>query len=432
MGIPSDLEKQITFIQMKYCLFFCFLSFSIISKSQAQNDSIPKSFLSKTLESGYLEVPYFNFDLRYLVKYNQYEGFRTGIGGVTNSDLSEVIRFEGYTVYGFLDDEFKYRAGTGIRLAKKTNTWINLSYTDDLQETASSNFLTDQRLFQLFEPRLINIETFYKHVTKSLSIEHQLAPEILTETQFSMSKIEPKFDYTYNVETLGSFKNYKLSLLTFSAQLSLFSEFKQTPSGIIETKSGFPKFSIQYTKSFSNLLKSDFGFSKLDFRAIQQFKHQKEALTEFVLTSGVANGDVPITHAYHAYPNNVNKETILQRFSVAGTNSFETMYFNEFYSDKFVSLQMKHKLSPINISPWLKPEVVFIYRYAMGRMNNIERHESITFNTLEQGYSEAGLEINKLFFGFGLSFAYRHGAYYLPKFEDNFAFKFTFNLNLKR
>ena len=420
---------------MRYCLLFCFLVFPVIisqAQSETQTDSIPKSFFSEALQSGYIATKYFDFDLRYLIKYNQYEGFRTGIGGITNSNLSEVLRFEGYAVYGFIDEEFKYSIGTGVRLAKTTNTWLNINYTDDLQETGSSKFLTDQRLFQLFEPRLINIETFHKHITKAISIEHRFSPGILTETQFAVSNIEPKYAYTYNHEDLGSYDNYKLSLLTFSTQLSPFSKFEKRAHGIEETTSGFPKFTIQYTKSFSNLLKSDFGFSKLDFRVIQQFKHQKKALTEFVFTSGLANGDIPITHTYHAYPNNVSKETILQRFSVAGTNSFETMYFNEFYSDKFATLQMKHKLSPLNISTRFKPELVFIYRYALGSMDHINRHEAINFGTLEQGFSEAGLEINRLIFGFGLSFAYRHGAYHLPKLEDNIAFKFTFNLNLDR
>lgn len=421
---------------MKYCFPAFFLFFLILFNSQAQSnaetDSIPKSFFLKALESGYIETKYFDFDLRYLIKYNQYEGFRTGIGGITNSNLSEIFRVEGYIVYGFLDEEFKYSIGTGFRLAKETNTWLNINYTDDLQETGSSNFLTDQRFFQLFEPRLINIESFHKHTTKAISLEHQFSPEILTETQFTHSKIEPKYAYSYNHENLGALENFKLSMLIISAQLSPFSKFEHSPTGIVETKIGFPKFTIQYTKSFSKLLKSDFGFSKLDFRAIQQFKHLKESLTEFVFTGGLANGEIPITHTYHAYPNNVGKETILRRFSVAGTNSFETMFFNEFYSDKFATLQMKHKLSPLNISPWLKPELVFIYRYALGNMDNVSRHENIIFSTLEQGYSETGLEINKLFFGFGLSFAYRHGAYHLPKFDDNLALKFTFNLNLNR
>ena len=104
---------------LHYYLFFFLIIFNSQAQSETQSDSINTSVFSKTLESGYLETKYFNFDLRYLVKYNQYEGFRTGIGGVTNSNVSDVIRFEGYTVYGFIDDAFKYSFGTGVRLAKK-------------------------------------------------------------------------------------------------------------------------------------------------------------------------------------------------------------------------------------------------------------------------------------------------------------------------
>ena len=126
------------------------------------------------------------------------------------------------------------------------------------------------------------------------------------------------------------------------------------------------------------------------------------------------------------------EETVLQRFSVAGINSFETMYFNEFFSDKFATLQFKHKLAPFKITPWFKPELVLISRYAIGTMKDPQRHEEISFNTLEKGFTESGFEINKLFFGFGLSFAYRYGAYHLPKIEDNIAVKFTFNISLDK
>ncbi|GAL68276.1 hypothetical protein JCM19301_216 [Jejuia pallidilutea] len=144
----------------------------------------------------------------------------------------------------------------------------------------------------------------------------------------------------------------------------------------------------------------------------------------------MARGDIPLTHLYHAYPNNITKETILQRFSVAGITSFETMYFNEFFSDKFTTLQFKHFLRPFNISQRYKPQLVLISRFAIGDMNNPERHENVTFGSLRKGYTESGFEINKLLFGFGLSFTYRYGGYHLPNFEDNIAFKFTFNLTL--
>ncbi len=44
----------------------------------------------------------------------------------------------------------------------------------------------------------------------------------------------------------------------------------------------------------------------------------------------MAFGEIPLTHLYHAYPNSPTKDEIL-RFSVAGTQSFETMYFGEFF-----------------------------------------------------------------------------------------------------
>ncbi len=426
---------------MKYCWLFIFITI-LVCKSQAQNidaphsnsqtvnDSIKKAEFLNYIGNGYFPTKYINFDLRYLIKFNQYEGFRTGLGGITNENFSKNFRLQWHTVYGFLDHRFKYSFGGGVRVVKKTNTWISLLYIDDLEESGSSNFLTDKRFFQFFEPRLINIDLFHKNISKILTIEHQLHPKILTETQFSVSKIYPTYNYIFNLKNNESFTNFDLSLAKISMQWSPFSEFNQTQHGIIETKTGYPKFTLQYTKSFAAVFNGDFSFSKFDFRAIQQFNYQNGAITQIVLNSGLANGEIPITHLYHAYPNNVNKETILQRFSVAGINSFETMYFNEFFSDEFATLQIKHKLKPFDISPWFKPQLVLITRFAIGNMENIDRHENINFDTLNKGFSESGFEINRLFFGFGLSFAYRYGTYHLPEFGDNIAFKFTFNINL--
>ena len=106
------------------------------------------------------------------------------------------------------------------------------------------------------------------------------------------------------------------------------------------------------------------------------------------------------------------------------------MYFNEFFSDRFATLIFKHYLKPFHISKNFNPQLVLISRFAVGDMDNINRHQNITFETLNKGYTESGFEINKLLLGFGLSFSYRYGAYHLPRVEDNIAFKFTFNITL--
>lgn len=396
---------------------------------EPKQDSIKNRAFVKQLGNGYFPTKYFNFDLRYLVKFNQYEGLRTGIGGLTNEAFSKTFRVNGYTVYGFKDHRFKYSIGAGFRLAEKTNTWLNASYTNDLQETGSTKFLTDKRFFQFFEPRLLNIDLFHKHVTKAISLQHQLTPRLLTETQFAVSNINPTYNYQYvfNNETLSEFH---LSTATLALQWSPFSHYKYEENKLVETKDGYPKFTLQFTNSFKNVFNSNIDFSKLDFRTIHKIPHKNEALSEIALVSGITSENAPLTHLYHAYPNNIRKETILQRFSVAGLNSFETMFFNEFFSDKFTTLQLKHFLSSFKISKRFQPQLVLITRYAVGSIKKPERHQNITFNSLEKGYTESGLELNKLLFGFGLSFTYRYGGYHLPKLEDNFAFKFTFNITL--
>ncbi|SDG61498.1 DUF5686 family protein [Winogradskyella thalassocola] len=397
--------------------------------TKTAQDSIKKTEFLKNIGNGFLPFNYFNIDLKYLIKFNQYEGIRSGLGGITNDRFSERYRIDGYLVYGFKDKALKYKIGGGFRINETSNTWINLAYIDDLQETGSSKFLTDKRFFTFFEPRLLNIDLFHRHITKSISLQHKFSNHLLSETQFAISKIDPTYYYNFLIDN-KTYSSYDLSTSKIGLQWSPFSTFAKTNGKLEETKDGFPKFTLQYTQAFKSILGSDFNFSKLDFRTIQQFQHKNNAITKLTLVAGIAGGDTPITHLYHAYPNNIRKETILQRFSVAGLNSFETMYFNEFFSDKFSTLQLKHTLKPFKITDRFKPQLVLISRYAIGDMNNTSRHQGIQFSTLNKLYSESGFEINKLLFGFGLSFAYRYGGYHLPNFEDNIAFKFTFNISL--
>jgi len=397
-------------------------------ENAVKNDSVKRTMFIKQLGQGFLPSKLFNLDLKYLIKYNQYEGFRTGLGGETNETLSEKFRLNGYLVYGFVDKEFKYSSGAGFRVNKKHNSWINYSFTNDLTETGSTKFILDKRLFTFFEPRLLNIDLFHKHQTHLFSFEYEINKKILTEVEFSVSNIDPTYGYTFLINN-NIFDTFETSKAKIALQWMPFSKQKKEDSK--ETKNGYPQFTFQYTKSLKNILGSDFNFSKLDFRTVHKINYKnKEALSVITLTAGIANGNTPLTDLYHAYPNNIRKETVLQRFTVAGINSFETMYFNEFFSDKFTTITARHYFRPFHIAKRFNPQLVLINRLAIGDVNNIERHDGVTFDSLEKGYTEFGLELNKLLFGFGLSTTYRYGAYHLANEEDNIAIKFTFNITL--
>ena len=395
-----------------------------------QEDS-SKAFLLQFIGDGYFPTKYFDFDLKYLIKFNQYEGFRTGLGGVTNEQFSQNFSFRGYGVYGFRDERFKYSLAGGLRILPERNTWVFLTYTDDLEETGSTSFLTDKRLFKLFEPRLFNIDLFHRHITRAINVEHQLVRKLVFETELALRYIRPTYAYAFQLPSGAVLTEYDVSSIKLGVQWSPFSEFIYINNTIKEAYSGYPKINLQYTKSIDNLFGSDLDFSKLDFRLIHQIKHRNQSQSEIVLSGGLASGEVPLQYLYHAFPNNNNQDAIMKRFSISGNNSFETMYFNEFFSDQLATLILRHEFPRFKISPKFRPQLALLSKFAIGDIRNIDRHQNVSFKSLEQGFLESGIEINRLIFGFGLGFAYRYGANHLPNFEDNIAFKFTFNLEFE-
>ena len=378
---------------------------------------------------GYYTLDFFDFDLTYPVKFNNYEGLRLGLGGVTNADFSERFRLEGYTAYGFKDHTWKYGIGGGIMLNKSHGAWLSLTYNDDLQEVGSFNYLTDRRVYSLFEPRLVNITQFFDYKTLRLNQEYQITPKILSEFQFAKTNVLQTQDYTFVLDD-ESYSEYDITEATFGLRWSPSSKIMRSEKGTVEIYDGYPKVTAQVSRGISGLLNGDFDFTRLGAKFFYQVERLNKSTTEFLIEGKMAFGEVPLTHLFHAYPNAPTKETVMQRFSVAGVNSFETMYFGEFFSDRLATLQIKHRLRPLDLGEKFKPEMVLITRYAIGDISNMERHQDVSFGRLNKGYTESGLEINKILFGFGTSLTYRYGAYHLPRTADNLAFKFTFNLQL--
>ena len=379
--------------------------------------------------TGFYPIGFFDLDLKYIVKYNNFEGLRLGFGGVTNKRLLEAYRISGYFARGFIDEKIKYSIGGSARLNEKKNTWLNLFYVDDLTEIGNSLFLTDARVYSVFEPRLINVTQFYKHRTFHINVQHEFTPKVFSEFRISKSHIKQTIDYKYS-DNNTIYNSYDVTEVTASLRISPKTNFFTNEDGRIEYYDGLPKISAQITQGVRGIFDSDFSYTKFGLKLDYYLKRKNLSSTHILWESSVAIGEVPLTHLYHTFPNNPTKGSILKRFSVAGRRGFETMYFGEFFSDRLSTVQIRHTLRRFYIAKWMKPELVLITRHAIGGLKNREKHLGPEIKTLNQFYSESGLELNKILFGFGASLAYRYGYYTLPDFDDNISVKFTFYLKL--
>ncbi len=388
-----------------------------------------KVFLGKKIINGYFPVSIIDVDLRSIVKYNNFEGFRLGLGGVTNDKLSQKYKVAFYGAYGLKDEEIKFGITPSYLVHKNSETWVSASYSDDISEIAQTNFATDSRRFKIYDPRPINISTFYNNKMSSVFVESKVLPKTTSYFAISQSQVKPLFDYTF-VNNGISYTDYNITMVQLGFQWNPFSNYMQTPMGKIEMEKRHPKFSIQYTQTIPDVLDNDFEFSKIDFKTYYELPYLSGQKSTILLQTGIAFGDVPITHLYSIVPNNLNRDAILQRITFAGKNSFETMYFNEFFSNKYASLQLKHTFNKIRLGYKINPEFTVVTRMAIGSNNKNNQHLGITYKTMQDGFFESGVECNKLFKGFGLVAFYRYGPNQLANFEDNIAIKVSYYLDL--
>lgn len=388
-----------------------------------------KLFVGRRILDGYVPIHFFDVDLRYLIKYNNFEGFRFGFGGMTNEKLSEIFRLEGYLAYGLKDEQLKYKFGSALRIGKASNTWIGASYTDDIRELASTAFAIDKRVFKIYDPRPINVSTFHNYKQIRGYIETKIIPKTESIWELSQTRVAPSFNYIFNYN--GRFyEDFTLTTFMTSLQWNPFSAFMLTPSGRLEIEKAYPKFTFQITKSLPGVVGNDFNYTKLDMRIDFQKKHINGQKTTLYSEIGYGIGDIPLTHLYNMSPNNLNRDRLLQRLILAGKNSFETMFFNEFFSSQYAFLQIKHGFKRINLAKKINPTLLLVTRMGWGMMQKPEQHLGINYKTLEKGYFESGIEVNQIFKGFGISGFYRYGPNQLVRFEDNIAIKGTFTLDL--
>lgn len=385
--------------------------------------------IGRKVINGFIPLGAVDLELRQLIKYNNYEGFRFGLGGVTTDVFSKIIRLNGYGAYGLKDDGFKYSIGQATRIGNFSGSWLSFSYTDDLQEIGSTIFDIDRKRFRLYDPRPFNLTTFYSHKTWKAYVETKIIPKTESVWQLTQTHIDPKFDYNFQAGD-QFYNNYNLTTASLSVQWNPFSDYMQTPSGRIESEKRFPKFTFQLSKTLPGILGNDLNFGKFDFRTEIEKKYLDGQKTSFLFQAGIAFGDVPITHLYSISPNTQDRDAILQRLNITGKNSFETMRFNEFFSSEYVALHFKHALRKVKLFKKVNPTTVFVTRATVGDSKKQMNHSGFAYKTLRAGYFESGLEFNNIYNGLGISGFYRYGGNALPTFNDNISVKLSFVLDL--
>lgn len=385
----------------------------------------------EALATGKLRWKFLDIELSKVLNYNIYEGLRLGVGGRTNQNISNWFSVGGFLGYGFKDKVVKYGYDIDFLFRKKSNVGLTIGYSFDIEETGVQYFSTQRKISILKQNnyRQINLQQFDEVSSVFVIFRWDVYPNLHSKlflnrqnrftTEFGYAFEEERGDGTYWINGFNAF------MVGLSMEYAPNDKYMEGFFGRKPIKTNYPVYSIQFTHAIPDMFGSNYEYDKLDVKIQHQLKTRSLGISSVEIAGGYVWGDVPYSFIYSSVsnrPTNVNFP-----IELADINSFETMFNNEFISSSFIHFMFKQNFQSrfFHFKKW-KPDLEYVLRISYGDLSNPEKHKGLEFKTLEKGYYETGLELNKLYSGLGIGVYYRFGAYQLSSSSENWTVKLTY------
>lgn len=395
------------------------------SVSQQINlDKIVK--IAEKLLNGHVPVGFVDLPFNRMLRINEVEQLRLGIGIKTNEKLSKYFSLHSYFAYGLRDRGWKYGAGLDLFPLGHKDLIVDFKYSWDLMETGAPQFY--QKNFNIFSTdsyrnlivQLMDRVEMYQGGIHFYTLKYFDVYASLTR----MQKTPYTNQYSYlpeheSLEFLDAVNTFNFTMAGVQLKYAR-TQYYPFLSQKIPVKDNYPVIYLNYYRGFDNLLQGEFEFNKLDFQLQKRFKIGLK-VSDITVRAGWIDRPLPYTEQYFSNGSRVND------FSLFITNSFVTMPINQFLNDRYAALHFRQELLKIgNDEFYLQFEGHGSAGW--GSLQNADEH-SLSLQSMEKGYYEGGLSVSFPFLipnaEWVLGSFYRLGSYQYPNWKDNLAFVYS-------
>lgn len=396
--------------------------------------------LASILGSGYIEIPKWKMDYGPIFStfgFNDVEGQRIRAGGRTYFGSNDTWRIQGYTAYGFKDNQFKY--GISGRWMVNPNKRIILSVGNrrDVEQMGVSLTTSNDVLGR----------SFASSALFASGVNNQLTSVNLTTLGF---EIEPVKNFTFQTNftyrTLKSASSeFSLDYYTDLTRTVIKSDVKQSEINLVaeytpnrktvgygvdrmDVDFNYARFFVSYSNGIKGVLNSDFNYQKL-----QLYYRQPALIGGFgrlftTFETGKIFGEVPLG-LMGIIPGNQSWFVI--------ENTYNLLNYYDFVADEYASLHFEHHFNGRLFSrvPLLRKlnlrEIIGI-KGVYGRVsdeNRLLNASGLIYTAPEDVYWEYHAGVGNIFKVLRVDFAWRGSYLEMPdarKFAIRASFGFYF------
>ena len=396
--------------------------------------------LASILGSGYIEIPKWKMNYGPIFStfgYNDVEGQRIRAGGRTYFGSNDTWRIQGYTAYGFRDNQFKYGISGRWMVNPNKRLILSLGNRRDVEQMGVSLTTSNDVLGR----------SFASSALFASGVNNQLTSVNLTTLGF---EIEPVKNFTlqtnFSYRTLKSASSeFSLDYYTDLTQTEIKSEVKQSEINLVaeytpnrktvgygvdrmDVDFNYARLFVSYSNGIKGVLNSDFNYQKL-----QLYYRQPALIGGFgrlftTFETGKIFGNVPLG-LMGVIPGNQSWFVI--------ENTYNLLNYYDFVADEYASLHFEHHFNGRLFSriPYLRKlnlrEIIGI-KGVYGRVsddNKMLNASGLTYTAPEDIYWEYHAGVGNIFKVLRIDFAWRGSYLEMPdarKFAIRASFGFYF------
>jgi len=397
------------------------------------------------LASGYVEIPKLKMDFGPIFStfgYNDVEGARLRVGGRTYFGPNDKWRIQGYTAYGFKDDQFKYGISGKWLISRKKRWILSGGNRRDIEQIGVSLTTSNDVLGRSFASSSLFSSGANDRLTSvnltTIGIETEVAKNLIIKTSASyrtLKSASPTFSLDYFTDNTFTTSQSRIKQTELNLSFNYTPGKKTTGYGVerLTVNSNHATIYTSVSKGLKGAFDSDFDYTK-----VQLFYRQPWQIGGFGrlysnIEVGKTFGDVPLA-LLNVIPGNQSYFSIF--------NTFPLLNYYEFVTDTYASVHFQHHFNGRIFSriPLLKKfnlrEIVAIRGVAgsLSQSNiNLDASNFIINHTAgapnEKVYWEYSLGVGNIFKVFRIDFNFRGNYFENPdarKFGITGSFGFNF------
>lgn len=394
--------------------------------------------LATILGSGYIQVGNFDFGPIFSTfGYNDVEGQRIRIGGRTYFGPHDKWRIQGYTAYGFRDNQFKYGILGKWMINPNNRLILSVGNRRDVEQMGVSLTTSNDVLGR----------SFASSALFASGVNNRLTSVNLTTLGFEIEAFKNFiFQTNFTYRTLKSASNeFSLDYYTDLTQSEIKSEVKQSEINLVaeftpkrktvgygvdrlDVDFNYARVFLSYSNGLKGVLNSDFNYQKLQF-----YYRQPTLIGGFgrlftTFETGKIFGEVPLG-LMGVIPGNQSWFVI--------ENTYNLLDYYDFVADEYASLHLEHHFNGRLFSriPYFRKlnlrEIIGI-KGVYGRVsegNKMLNASGLNYVAPEDVYWEYHAGVGNIFKVLRIDFAWRGSYLEMPdarKFAVRASFGFYF------